>query len=77
MEIPDTYKILSFLSRRDEIVRIIEDHRRVSFDFLARRFPDTPLSTLHFDLARLVKQNQIMKLGTTRGVLYCPKKKVF
>ncbi|OGG04825.1 hypothetical protein A2Z33_05955 [Candidatus Gottesmanbacteria bacterium RBG_16_52_11] len=58
------------LPRRGEIMRIIRDHRMVSFDFLSRRFRAVPQRTLHYDLAQLVKSGLIRKMGSTRGVQY-------
>ncbi|MCJ7740803.1 Fic family protein [Candidatus Microgenomates bacterium] len=63
------------LPRRGEILAIIKDHGTVSFDFLKRRFVQVPTSTLHYDLKKLIEGNFIKKLGTTRGVCYCPKEK--
>lgn len=58
------------LPRRAELLDIISDHHAVSFDFLTRRFRAIPTSTLHYDLAQLVKSGYITKLGSTRGTLY-------
>ncbi len=65
---PDKYGHL--LPRRAEIMRMIEDHKIVSFDFLSRRFRAVPTRTLHFDLSQLVKAGLVQKKGTTRGVVY-------
>lgn len=63
------------LPRRAEIMRVIEDHKIISFDFLARRFRAVPPRTLHHDLSRLIKGGLVQKMGTTRGVQYCMKGK--
>lgn len=65
---PDPYSNL--LPRRAEIMRIVEDHKVVTFDFLARRFRAVPSATLHYDVAQLVKAGLLRKMGTTRGAMY-------
>ncbi len=70
---PDKYAHL--LPRRAEIMRMIEDHQMISFDFLARRFRAVPPRTLHFDLSQLAKAGLVQKKGTTRGVSYTIKQK--
>ena len=65
---PDKYAEL--LPRRAEIMRLIEDHKVVTFDFLARRFRAVAVRTLHNDLAQLVKAGLVQKMGSTRGVSY-------
>ncbi len=65
---PDLYGNL--LPRRAEIMRIVEDHKVVTFDFLARRFRAVPTATLHYDIAQLVKTGLLRKMGATRGVVY-------
>lgn len=60
----------SLLPRRAEILSIIRDHGVVSFDFVRRRFLAVTASTLHFDIAYLLKHHFIRKLGRTRGVQY-------
>lgn len=65
---PDPYAGL--LPRRAEIMRIVEDHKVVTFDFLARRFRAVPSATLHYDVAQLVKAGLLRKKGTTRGAMY-------
>lgn len=62
----------SLLPRRAEILRIIQDHKVVTFDFLSRRFRGVPKRTLHHDVAKLVKGGWVRKLGTTRGAVYVP-----
>lgn len=64
----------NLLPRRAEIIAIIRDHQMVSFNFLSRRFPGIPTSTLHYDLKQLVKGGFINKLGSTNGALYRMKK---
>lgn len=56
--------------RRGEILKIIRDHRVVSFDFLKRRFMLIPQRTLRYDLMMLAKKNFINKRGVTRGTMY-------
>lgn len=64
---------IGFLSpKRQEIVKLIIDHKMVSFDFLARNFRGVKTRTLHYDLFQLCKGGFIRKLGSTRGVLYVP-----
>lgn len=70
---PDTYAHLSL--RRAEIMHLIEDHKLITFDFLARRFRAVPPRTLHFDLFQLAKDGLVQKKGTTRGVTYTLKQK--
>lgn len=65
---PDKY--VHLLPRRAEIMRILEDHKVMSFDFLARRFRAVPIRTLHFDLSQLTKAGLVQKMGSTRGVVY-------
>lgn len=60
----------ALLPRREELIAIITDHPLCTFDFLSRRFPTTPVRTLAYDLAWLVKNNYIRKHGQTRGVRY-------
>jgi Fic family protein len=67
-EKPDKYAQL--LPRRAEIMRLIEDHKFVTFDFLSRRFRAVPVRTLHYDLAMLAKAGLVQKMGSTRGVSY-------
>lgn len=68
---PDKYAHL--LPRRAEIMRILEDHKMISFDFLARRFRAVPGRTLHYDITQLIKAGLIQKMGSTRGVEYALK----
>ncbi|MCX6791504.1 MAG: Fic family protein [Candidatus Gottesmanbacteria bacterium] len=65
---PDKYAEL--LPRRAEIMRMIEDHKIVTFDFLARRFRAVAVRTLHNDLSQLTKAGLVQKMGSTRGVSY-------
>lgn len=65
---PDKYAQL--MPRRAEIMRLIEDHKVVTFDFLARRFRAVPVRTLHNDLSQLTKAGLVQKMGSTRGVSY-------
>lgn len=61
------------LPRRQEILNIIRDHRMVSFNFLSRWFRRIAKSTLHYDLKQLIRKGHVVKLGTTRGVVYTVK----
>jgi Fic family protein len=61
---------LDLLPRREEILRIINDHKIISLDFLSRRFQEISERTLRHDLEDLVKRKLIIKLGKTRGVMY-------
>lgn len=67
----DTYDHL--LPRRAEIMRVLGDHKVISFDFLARRFRAVPTRTLHNDVSQLIKAGLIQKMGSTRGVVYTAK----
>lgn len=60
----------NLLPRRAEIMRIVADHKTVTFDFLARRFRAVPTRTLHNDFTQLVKAKLLIKMGSTRGVVY-------
>jgi Fic family protein len=62
----------NLLPRRAEILSIVKEHKLVSFNFIARRFQAIPERTLHYDLAQMVKEGWIKKLGSTRGVVYVP-----
>lgn len=68
----DSYAHL--LPRRAEIMRILEDHKIVTFDFLSRRFRAIPTRTLHNDLSQLSRAGLVQKMGSTRGVSYTIKK---
>jgi Fic family protein len=63
---------IPMLPRREEILSIVTDHPRCTFDFISRRFAAINPKTLHFDIAWLLKKNLIRKLGVTRGVVYEP-----
>lgn len=67
-------KYAHLLPRRAEIMRILADHKMISFDFLARRFRAVPSRTLHYDLTQLIKAGLVQKMGSTRGVVYTVKK---
>ena len=58
------------LPRRREMLTILSDHPVCSFDFLRRRFMAVNEKTLHNDLARLMKQGFVKKIGSTRGAVY-------
>lgn len=61
---------LALLPRREEILAVIREHPRCTFDFLGRHFAGTNPKTLHYDLQCLLKKSLIRKLGVTRGVVY-------
>lgn len=56
--------------RREEIYNIIKEHNTVTFDFIKRRFLAVPERTLRYDLARLVKDGLVVKIGRTKGSYY-------
>lgn len=56
--------------RRQEMLRIIRDHRSASLDFLQRRFVKVSGRLLRYDLKKLVDGGFIRKLGITRGAIY-------
>lgn len=60
----------AMLPRREEMLAIIKDHPRCSFDFIARRFAQVNPKTLHYDIGWLVKNGFVKKLGVSRGVVY-------
>lgn len=60
----------SLLPRRAEIMRIVSDHKVVTFDFIARRFRAVPTATLHFDIAQLTRAGFLRKIGSTRAATY-------
>lgn len=61
---------MSLLPRREEVLAVVKDHPRSTFDFLRRRFAGTNPKTLHYDLLWLMKNGLIRKRGVTRGVVY-------
>lgn len=61
------------LPRRAEILRIIEDHGLVNFDFLRRRFLAVNERTLRYDLKKLRDLGLVIKKGATKGVFYSSK----
>jgi Fic family protein len=63
------------LPRRREILDIIKDQTMVSLNQIQRRFLKIPARSLRYDLQQLEKQGFIRKIGTTRGAMYCVKKK--
>lgn len=67
----------SLLPRRAEMVYIIKDHPYISLDSVARRFFTIPKRTIAYDIHCLIKQNLIIKHGTTRGVTYSVAKNIF
>ncbi|MBI2464997.1 Fic family protein [Candidatus Shapirobacteria bacterium] len=70
-KIKNTLDSLPQLSpRRQEILSIITDHPNCSFNFLQRRFSQVNSKTLHYDLLQLMKKGLVIKLGTTRAVVY-------
>lgn len=72
-EIDTSNKYAHLLPRRAEIMRILEDHKFITFDFLSRRFRAVPTRTLHFDLSQLIKAGLVQKMGSTRGTMYAVK----
>lgn len=60
----------SMLPRREEILAVIRDHPRCSFDFLTRRFSTVNTKTLHYDMQWLITHKMVRKLGVTRGAVY-------
>lgn len=56
--------------RRQEILRIIRDHRLASLNFLQRRFVKVSGRLLRYDLKKLIDGGFIHKLGVTRGAVY-------
>jgi Fic family protein len=73
VQVPEFDPYGNLLPRRAEIMRIIEDHKIITFNFLSRRFRAVPVRTLHNDLSQLIKAGLVQKMGTTRGVNYCLK----
>lgn len=70
LESPKVENSPTLLPHRHELLEIISDHPRCSFNFLSRRFPAINPKTLHFDLLWLQKNFFIQKLGVTRGAVY-------
>jgi len=58
------------LPRREEILAVIGEHPRSSFDFIHRRFLSVNPKTLHYDLGWLQKNKLVRKLGVSRGAVY-------
>lgn len=56
--------------RQQEILATIKDHPYSSFDFIQRRFMSIKPSTLHYDMAQLMKFGFIKKNQRTRGASY-------
>jgi len=56
--------------RQQEILATITDHPYSSFDFIRRRFMSIKSSTLHYDLAQIIKHGFIKKNRQTRGATY-------
>ena len=56
--------------RREEILRIVEDHPYITMDGIHRRFLGVPIRTLRYDIAQLMRMNHIQKIGTTKGTSY-------
>ena len=69
-KVPETEDFL--LPRRAEMLRLIKEQRMMNFDQFARRFSAVNPRTLRYDLKKLADAGHIKKLGTTRGVYYCP-----
>jgi len=58
------------LPRREEILAVIGEQPRSSFDFIHRRFLSVNPKTLHYDLGWLQKNKLVRKLGVSRGAVY-------
>lgn len=56
--------------RQQEILATIRDHPYSSFDFVQRRFISIKPSTLHYDIAQLMKSGFVKKNRRTRGAIY-------
>jgi len=69
-KVPETEDFL--LPRRAEMLRLIKEQRMMNFDQFARRFSAVNPRTLRYDLKKLADAGHIKKLGSTRGVYYCP-----
>lgn len=66
----DVVEQAALLLRREEMLAIIRDHPRCTFDFISRRFSAVNPKTLHYDLLWLLQKKLVRKLGVTRGVVY-------
>ena len=60
----------TLLPRRYEILQIIKEHKRISFDFIKRRFMAVSSRLLRYDLKKLREAGFIIKRGVTKGALY-------
>lgn len=60
--------------RREEILRVIQDHPYITMDGIHRRFLGVPIRTLRYDIAQLMRMNHIHKIGTTKGTSYIVRK---
>jgi len=69
-EIKEVVKEDLLPSRRHEILQIIKDHQRVSFNFIKRRFWVIPDRSLRYDLKKLCDSGLIKKRGVTKGTVY-------
>lgn len=61
--------------RQQEILATIRNHPYSTFDFIQRRFISIKPSTLHYDVAQLIKSSFIKKNRRTRGATYLETKK--
>jgi Fic family protein len=69
----DTSPRTLLMPRRQELLALITDHPFASFNFIHRRFMAVPGRTIRYDLKYLSDHEYIIKLGSTKGVLYSPK----
>lgn len=69
-EVPQVEDYL--LPRRAEMLKLIKEQKMMNFDQFRRRFSKVNPRTLRYDLLQLQNQKLIKKLGSTRGVYYCP-----
>ena len=58
------------LPRRKEILSIIRNHEFISSEALRRRFLKISPRMIRYDLKNLEKEGFILKIGSTRGVVY-------
>lgn len=63
-------KELLLLPRRKEILDLIKEHKFMSLDALRRRFLKVSPRMIRYDLKKLEEEGFIVKIGSTRGVVY-------
>ncbi len=71
-QMPNLEDIL--LPRRAEILKIVRDQKMINFDSIKRRFSKINARTLRYDIKKLIDDDFVQKLGSTRGVYYKAKK---